>query len=107
MELNTKLVLHIPERFHNTNGQMPIPRYLIDNLYHKLQQANYDFYITRVRTSYHNRTYPTTLITLYTAEDNMEPITIFKQWFKDNNDELYQESLAYEYNNKLIIEEIK
>lgn len=107
IQLTNKYVLHIPECFHDTNGQIVIPKTILDKLYYLLQQANYDFYVTQAGTFYHNRTYPTTLITLYTAEDNLEPITIFKEWFKNNNNELHQESLAYEYNNTLIIDEIK
>ena len=35
-----------------------------------------------------------------------QPDDIFSQWFIDNNDELKQESFAYERNNELIIEEL-
>lgn len=104
-ELNTKIVLHIPEYFHDENGLIHIPVDILQQLYDQLQVAGYDFFISTVETYYHKRTYTTKLVTLYTDNDN-KPITIFKKWFKNNNNELNQESMAYEWNDKLIIEEI-
>lgn len=105
-ELTNKIILHIPEYFHDENGLVPVPNIIFNKLYSRLQMSDYDFYITTAETYYKNRTYTTKLITTYVKENNCEPITIFREWFNENNDELHQESLAYEYNNKLIIEEI-
>ena len=106
IEPNNKIILHIPEYFHDDNGLIPIPNTTLNKLYVQLQEAYYDFYITTVETYYKNRTYTTKLVTIYTKESNNEPINIFKKWFKDNNNELHQESLAYEHDNKLRIEEL-
>jgi len=107
IKLNNKIILHIPECFHNENKLIPVPNYVFYGLYNELQSSNYDFYVTSVQTYYKGRGYTTRLITLYTLNDDKKPIIIFKDWFQSNNDELRQESLAYEYNNTLIIEDIK
>ncbi len=106
-ELDTKITLHIPEYFHDETGLIPIPEEILHKLYIQLQDAKYDFFITTAETYYKNRTYTTKLVTSYTTNNDQKPISIFKQWFKNNNDKLKQESLAYEYNNKLFIEELE
>lgn len=106
-KLNTKITLHIPEYFHDETGLIPIPNDILNKLYTQLQDAHYDFFIMTAETYYKNRTYTTKLVTSYTTEYDQTPINIFRQWFKDNNDKLNQESLAYEYNNTLYIEELE
>lgn len=47
------------------------------------------------------------LITIFTSDTlEPQPDKLFIEWFKEHNDELKQESFAYEKNNELIIEEL-
>ncbi|MDO5826240.1 MAG: hypothetical protein Q4Q22_07655 [Methanosphaera sp.] len=58
---------------------------------------------------YKSRCFDELLITIFASETDKKksPEVIFKQWFIDNNDSLRQEAIAYEHNNKIIIENLK
>ncbi len=81
---------------------------LIEELTNRLYDNNYtSFYMTNVTGHYKNRAFDEILITIFTSKEQNQilPDTIFKQWFKENNNTLKQESFAFEYNNSLYIME--
>lgn len=110
MELDKKYVLHIPfHKFENDKITKINMKNLIDDLIKQLNNNGYiSFYMTKVNGYYKNRCFDEMLITIFASSDSKQklPDEIFSKWFKENNNTLKQESFAYEYNNKMYIEEI-
>ncbi len=110
MKLDKKYVLHIPEYKFTANQLIKLELDKpLDDLKSRLEQNGYEnFYLSKIKGFYKNREYDEIIITLFIAEINDQtlPDEIFIEWFKDNNEILKQESLAYEINNSLFIEEL-
>ena len=109
MILDTKYVLHIPcHKFENEMVTRINMEKCIGDLESKLDQSGYhSFYKTQVEGHYKSRKFDEVLITIFTSNiSELQPDKIFRKWIKENNDELKQESYAYEKNNELIIEEL-
>ena len=109
MILDTKYVLHIPtHKFENERITIINMKKCISDLESRLEQNGYQsFYKTKIEGHYKSRSFDEILITVFTTrKTEPQPDDIFSQWFRDNNDELKQESFAYERNNELIIEEL-
>lgn len=108
-ELNVRYVFHIPCYKRENNKLQQIDTSLIDNLIKQLDDEGYDsLYMTKVRGYYKSRSFDEVLLTIFCSEDsdNIQPDKIFKNWFKNNNHLLKQESFAYEHNNKMVIEKL-
>ena len=111
IELNDKYVFHIPLYTHDKNGLIELDiDDVLDKLIQNLGLNGYDsFYMTKAKGFYKSRCFDELLITVFASQnDNQKsPDDIFKTWFIGNNDLLNQESFAYEYNDKLVIENLK
>lgn len=109
MILDTKYVLHIPcHKFENEKVTLINMKKCIGDLESKLNEHGYhSFYKIQVEGHYKSRIFDEILITIFTSnKTEVQPDMIFREWFIENNDELKQESFAYEKNNELIIEEL-
>lgn len=110
LTLENKYVFHIPLYTHNEEGLIEIDiDDLLDELIKKLNDNGYQsFYMINAKGFYNSRSFDELLIIIFAFQDDnqLKPNVIFKKWFSDNNDRLNQESMAYEYNNKLYIEKL-
>lgn len=109
MILNLKYVLHIPtHKFENKIVTAINMKKCMEDLEKKLNENGYhSFYKSKVEGHYKSRTFEEVLITIFTNNTaEPQPDKLFIEWFKEHNDELKQESFAYEKNNELIIEKL-
>lgn len=107
MQLDEKYVFHIP-LFKYANGELVSINIcdLVEDLISKFGENGFEnLYIVKSKGFYKSRSYDELLITIYTTSNN-SPDQIFKRWFKENNDILQQEALAYENNNRMFIENL-
>ena len=100
-KLEEKYVLHIPSHKY-INGELIYitTEEHIDELIKQLNHEGYtSFYVLRADGYYKTRKFEEILLTIYTTKsrERKSPETIFKQWFKQNNHILKQESLALFY----------
>ena len=108
MELDCKYVLHIPLSMWE-NGKLKALDVdgQINELISCLELKGFDgFYVTKVESHYKSRKYDELLITIFACGDDT-PLPIFRHWFFKNNHILSQEAMAYEVDNKMIIEALK
>ncbi len=114
INLDSKIVLHIPEKAYVNDKLVDIPakrlmKKLIDNICGIETISNYHLscYVTSVKSFYKGRKYPEKLITVFAPVDTIATIRdIFSQWFAENNNILCQESMAYEVNHDLFIKPV-
>ena len=105
MELDCRYVLHIPlSKWENGKLKALDVDGEIAELISLLEVEGFDsFYVTKVESYYKSRKYDELLITIF-AGYGEGPCEIFRQWFSKHNDILCQEALAFEINNRMIIE---
>ena len=108
MELDCRYVLHIPLSRWENGKIMPLDMdEPISELMELLEDKGFDsFYVTKVEGHYKSRKYDELLVTIF-ADDDDSPIAIFRQWFSKNNGKLRQEAFAYEFNNRMIVENLR
>ncbi|MBE6494628.1 MAG: hypothetical protein E7Z84_08515 [Methanosphaera stadtmanae] len=110
IELDEKYVLHIPSHKYEDGKLLNITTTShINDLMDKLNNEGYtSFYKTDVKGYYKTRCFDEILITIFTSkkENKKSPKDIFRQWFKEHNSILKQESWAYEHNGTLFIEKL-
>ena len=110
LEFNEKYVFHIPCFKYKNDELIAINKEnIIKDLVNQFNKHEYtSMYMTNVKGFYKSRCFDELLITIFTSKDSQQesPEVIFKQWFKSNNKILEQEAIAYEHNNKMIIEEL-
>ncbi|WP_323735906.1 hypothetical protein PXD04_08425 [Methanosphaera sp. ISO3-F5] len=106
--LNQKYVLHIPCYKYQDGKLISLKNEnIIDKLIKQLNTEGYNsFYITEVKGHYKTRIFNEILITIFTNQEENTPEKIFREWYKENNNILQQESYAYEHGTKMIIEEL-
>lgn len=108
MKLEHKLVFHIPE-LALVDGELygvPVDR-LIRVLAEELQGAGVlSFYTISATGFYKGRSYPEKLITVFCQDDPAPLQDLFRRWFRENNDELMQEALAFETDGVLYTESV-
>lgn len=111
IKLDEKYVLHLPiHKFENEKITTININNALDDLINLLNINQYhSFYINKVNGHYKTRSFDEILITIFTSsqEEKIKPGELFIKWFKNNNNLLKQESVAYEYNNNMYIEEMK
>ena len=105
MELDCRYVLHIPlSKWENGEIKSLSIDDAIAELISILEVEGFDsFYVTKVESYYKSRKYDELLVTIF-AVDGEGPCEIFRRWFSAHNDVLCQEALAFEINNRMIIE---
>lgn len=109
IKLDNKYVFHIPCYKHNSNHELVLIDRgdIIDSFINYLKDNGYDsLYMNKVKSYYNKRYFDEIIITLFTTDDDKAE-KLFIKWFKENNDILEQEALAYEHNNNMIIESLK
>lgn len=111
MTLDTRIVLHIPQKAYIDGVLVDIPaaeltKKLIDRICAAELEPDYfpGCYMTEIDSFYKGREYPERLITVFVPSGKADIILdIFSSWFLENNAVLRQESMAAELNNKMII----
>lgn len=103
IELNKKCVLHIP-LYKYIDDELILIEIddLLDDLISQLDVES--LYITKVKSVYKKRIYDEILITIFSDDD--APVMDFRRWFVQNNNQLEQESFAYEIGDRMIVEKI-
>lgn len=107
MELDCRYVLHVPLSRWENDKIIPLDLDgLIMELMSSLELEGFDsFYVTKVEGHYKSRKYDELLITIFAGGDD-SPLPIFRHWFAKNNDTLRQEAFSYEFNNRMIVENL-
>lgn len=107
MELDSRYVLHIPlSKWENGEILALDIDEEINELINLLEVEGFDsLYITKVESFYKARRYDELLITIFAAGGD-GPHEIFKDWFYRHNDVLCQEEFSFEFNNRMIIEDL-
>lgn len=105
-ELTEKYVFHIPLYKYIDDGLVAIEiDNLLDELISDLSENGFEsFYLTKAKAHYKSRCFDEILLTIFTSSDF--PVEIFERWFRNNNDVLCQEALAWECGNSLFICEL-
>ena len=112
MELNRKYVFHIPTYKYIDNELVEIAiDDAVDELIGQFSANGYEsLYLSKVKGYYKSRCFDEIIITLFVSTEFLEkhtfPESIFKEWFKKNNDLLEQEAFSYEINNSMRIEKL-
>ncbi len=112
--LDKKYVFHIPlYKFENNDFVLIDINNILDDLINQLNQNGYDsFYIMNGKGYYKSQAFDELLITVFISQEQLKiknqefPDSIFKNWFKRNNNILKQEAFAYEYENNMFIWEL-
>lgn len=104
VELDKKYVFHIP-LYKYADGDLV--RIDIGDAFDELTRLleGYNFYTVHAEGHYKSRSFDELLLILF-ATDFEKPEEIFVRWFRDNNDVLEQEALAYECGNAMFIENL-
>ncbi len=112
VELDKKYVFHIPLYKYVDNELIALDMDdIIDELIMQFSEKGYDsLYMSMVKGYYKTRCFDEIIITLYVSSEFLEkhefPESIFKEWFRKNNELLGQEEFAYECGNKMHIEKL-
>ncbi len=112
MILDEKYVFHIPLCKYSNGKLVSIDiEDVLDDLISKLAENSYEnLYMIKAKGYYKSRCFDEILMTIYISstpdKDQTLPNEIFEEWFKKNNDILEQESLGYEYNDRMTIIEL-
>ena len=106
IELTEKYVFHIPLYKYAGDELVRIELDdLLDDLINEFSESGFEnFYLMKAKAHYKTRCFDELLLTIFTSSDS--PVEIFERWFRNSNDVLGQEALAWECGNSLNICEL-
>ena len=108
MQLQHKLVFHIPEKAWRPYGYVDLKiESHLDQLLDSLKLSGYtSLYIENATGYYNARSYPEKLITIYYSNNIEKLLNIFRDWFLTNHN-FYQEVMAYELDSSMYLEQLE
>lgn len=105
-EFSRKYIFHIPLCEYSGEELVLIDiDEILEDLIDRFNENGFDsLYVSKVEGHYKSRRFDELLLTLFCDGD--APETIFKDWFRLNNDVLRQEAFAFECGNRMYVEKL-